>query len=54
VGPRPATINGPPGAGWAPGGKPNVVFDFTLLNGKVVEIDLIADPVELSQLNLVF
>ena len=31
-------------ARWAPGGKPGVVFDFTISGGKIVAIDLLSDP----------
>jgi hypothetical protein len=37
---------------WAPGGQPRVVFDFTITRGKIVAIDLIADPARLRQLDL--
>jgi RNA polymerase sigma-70 factor (ECF subfamily) len=37
---------------WAPGGRPRVVFDFTITGGKIVEIDMIADPERLRQLDL--
>jgi RNA polymerase sigma-70 factor (ECF subfamily) len=45
-----ALIDGVPGAVWAPGGTPRVVFGFTIRNGKVVEIELAADPERLSRL----
>jgi hypothetical protein len=37
---------------WAQGGRPQVVFGFTITRGKVVEIELIADPERLRQLDL--
>lgn len=37
---------------WAPGGRPHVVFGFTITRGKIVEIDLHADPEHLGQLEL--
>jgi RNA polymerase sigma-70 factor (ECF subfamily) len=40
------------GAVWAPGGQPRVVFDFTMSNGKIVAIDLFADPERLRRLDL--
>ena len=49
----PALVDGAAGAVWAPGGKPRVVFGFTITNGKIVAIDLLADPERLSQLDLV-
>jgi RNA polymerase sigma-70 factor (ECF subfamily) len=42
------------GAVWAPGGRPRVVFGFTITRGKIVEIDLLADPARLRQLDLAF
>jgi hypothetical protein len=37
---------------WAPGGRPRVVFAFTISGGKIVEIDILADPARLRQLDL--
>jgi RNA polymerase sigma-70 factor (ECF subfamily) len=37
---------------WAPGGRPRVVFGFTILRGKIVAIDLVADPEHLRRLDL--
>jgi len=48
-----ALINGAAGAVWAPGGRPRVVFDFTITGGKIVAIDLLADPARLHLLDLV-
>jgi hypothetical protein len=50
---RPALVNGAAGAVWAPGGQPRVIFDFTITGGKIVEIDILADPERLRQLELV-
>jgi RNA polymerase sigma factor (sigma-70 family) len=50
---RPALVNGAAGAVWAQRGRPRVVFDFTISNGKIVGIDLIADPDRLRRLDLV-
>lgn len=49
---RPALINGAPGAVWAPGGKPRVVFAFNFEGGRIVGIDLLADPERIAQLDL--
>ena len=46
-------INGVTGAVWMQGGRPRVVFSFTLDNGKITAIDLLGDPAVLSQLDLV-
>ena len=48
----PALVDGAVGAVWAPGGRPRVVFDFTIVSGKIVAIDLIADPAHLDELDL--
>jgi RNA polymerase sigma-70 factor, ECF subfamily len=51
-GAQPALVNGAMGLVWAPGGQPRVVFGFTITRGKIVEIDLVADPERLHQLDL--
>ena len=51
---RPAVINGAAGAVWAPGGRPRVVFGFSIRAGKIVEIEMIADQARLGQLSLSF
>jgi RNA polymerase sigma factor (sigma-70 family) len=47
-----ALLDGFAGAVWAVGGKPRVVFGFTVEAGKIVEIELLADPEQLSRLDL--
>jgi RNA polymerase sigma-70 factor (ECF subfamily) len=47
-----ALIDGVPGGVWAAGGRLVVAFDFTVRNGKVVEIELVADSERLSRLNI--
>ena len=47
-----ARVNGAVGLVWAPGGRPRVVFDFAITRGKIVAIDLVADPERLRQLDL--
>jgi RNA polymerase sigma-70 factor, ECF subfamily len=49
---RPALVDGAAGAVWASGGQPRVVFGFTISDGKIVEIELLADPERLAQLDL--
>ena len=44
--------DGAVGAVWAPGGKPRIVFDFTIAAGKIVEIALLADPERLRRPDL--
>ncbi len=50
---KPALVDGDPGLVWAPGGKPRVVFGFTITDGRIVAIDLMADPKRLGELDLV-
>ena len=50
---RPALVDGSAGAVWAPGGRPRVVFSFSIKGGKIVEIDVLADPTRLRRLDLV-
>ena len=47
-----ALVDGSVGAVWAPGGKPRVVFAFTISNGKIVGIDLLADPERLDDVTI--
>jgi RNA polymerase sigma-70 factor (ECF subfamily) len=50
---QPTLIDGAVGAVWAPGGRPRIVFGFTITRGKIVEIHLVADAERLRQLDLV-
>jgi RNA polymerase sigma-70 factor (ECF subfamily) len=50
---RLALINGVTGLVWAAGGRPRVVFSFTLTGGKITAIDLLGDPGVLDQLDLI-
>jgi len=47
-----ALVNGSVGAVWAQGGRPRVVFAFTITGARIVAIDLVADPERLRQLDL--
>jgi RNA polymerase sigma factor (sigma-70 family) len=49
---QPALIDGAAGLVWAPGGRPRVVFGFTIVRGKILAIDMLADPARLSGLDL--
>ncbi|MFI2348525.1 sigma-70 family RNA polymerase sigma factor [Streptomyces sp. NPDC019443] len=49
---RPALVDGAAGALWAPGGEPRIVFDFTIRDGKIVGIDILADPELIGELDL--
>jgi RNA polymerase sigma-70 factor (ECF subfamily) len=48
---RLALVNGTPGLVTAPGGRPYAVIGFAIQHGKIVEIDILADPKRLRQLN---
>ena len=50
---QPALVNGAAGLVWAQGGRPRVVFGFSIVRGKMVEIEMIADPERLGQLDIV-
>jgi hypothetical protein len=39
---------------WAPNGQPHGVFRFTISDGKITEIQMIADPARLNQLDLLY
>jgi RNA polymerase sigma-70 factor (ECF subfamily) len=47
-----ALVNGAFGLVWAPGGQVRSVFEFTIAGGRIVEIDLVADPEELAQFDV--
>ncbi|MDQ4028115.1 MAG: sigma-70 family RNA polymerase sigma factor [Actinomycetota bacterium] len=49
---RPALVNGAVGLVWAPRGRPRVAFRFTIMRGRIVGIDLVADPDRLRELDL--
>jgi RNA polymerase sigma-70 factor (ECF subfamily) len=49
---RPALVNGAAGFVVAPRGRPVAVAGFTVAHGKIVEIDLLADPARLRELDL--
>jgi RNA polymerase sigma-70 factor, ECF subfamily len=49
---RPALVNGAPGVVTAPGGEPVSIMGFTIRGGKIVEIDILADPERLRRLVL--
>ncbi len=49
---RPALVNGAAGAVATIGGQPVAVIGFTISRGKLVEIDVLADPERLGRLDL--
>src|SRR3712207_6609878 len=49
---RPALVNGAAGVVVDPRGRPFAVMGFTVRHGKIIEIDVLADPARLRQLDL--
>jgi RNA polymerase sigma factor (sigma-70 family) len=49
---RPALVNGTAGLVAAPHGRPFSVLGFTVTHGKIVEINILADPARLRQIDL--
>jgi RNA polymerase sigma-70 factor (ECF subfamily) len=49
---RPALVNGSAGIVAAPGGRPVSVLGFTVTRGRIIEIDILANPERLSRLDL--
>ena len=49
---RPALVNGVAGVVVAPGGKLRSVMGFTVVDGRIVAIDALADPDRLAQIDL--
>ena len=49
---QPAMVNGAVGLVWMQRGQPQVVFDLTIVGGKIVGIDLVADPESITGLDL--
>ena len=48
-----ALVNGVPGGvAWAPDGSPFAVLALTVRGGRIVEIDVLADPDRLRELDL--
>jgi RNA polymerase sigma-70 factor (ECF subfamily) len=47
-----ALIDGAVGATWAPGGNPRAVFFMWIERGKIVELNLVADPEQIGQLDI--
>jgi RNA polymerase sigma-70 factor (ECF subfamily) len=50
---QPALIDGGVGAVWAPGGRPRAVFGFTIVEGKIVEIEMLFEPSSVDELDVV-
>ena len=47
---RPALVNGSPGYVTAPGGRALAVLAFTVVEGRIHRIDILADPDRLAAL----
>jgi RNA polymerase sigma-70 factor (ECF subfamily) len=52
VGAQTAMIDGFVGAIWAHGGRPRAAFEFRIAHGKIVSIEMVADPKRLGRLEL--
>jgi RNA polymerase sigma-70 factor (ECF subfamily) len=52
AGAQPAIIDGVAGAAWAPGGKIRALISFTVVDGRVAAIDLIADRDRIDQIDV--
>lgn len=50
----PATLDGEPGLAWVQHREPKVVFDFLIADGRIVEIELIADEDRLAGMTIDF
>jgi RNA polymerase sigma factor (sigma-70 family) len=49
---RPALVDGTPGAAWAPGGHPRAIWAFKVEQGRIVEVQFIADPKKIARLDV--
>ena len=49
---RQALVDGAPAAVWAPGGDPRAVFGFVIAKGKIVAMEVIADPARIAELDV--
>ena len=49
---QPALLDGAAGAAWAQAGTVRVVFDFTIVDGRIVGIDLIMDPATIAEIDV--
>jgi RNA polymerase sigma factor (sigma-70 family) len=49
---RRALVDGTVGAAWAPEGRLRAVFAFTIVDGSITAVEVVADPVRLAQLHV--
>jgi len=47
-----ALVDGAAAAVWAPGGNPRAVFNFVIAGGKIVEMEVIAEPARIAELDV--
>ena len=47
-----ALVDGVAGLVWSQGGRPQMVFGFTIVGGRIVEIDMVADPERLRRMDV--
>jgi len=49
---RPVLVDGTPGAAWAPGGHPRTIWTFKVEQGRIVEMQVIADAKAIARLEV--
>ena len=49
---RPVLVEGTPGAAWAPDGRPRAVWAFKVEQGRIVEVQFVADPKSVARLDV--
>ncbi|GAB0108605.1 sigma-70 family RNA polymerase sigma factor [Nocardia sp. JMUB6875] len=49
---RPVLVDGLAGLVWMTAGTPRMVFDFTVVDGRIAGIEMLADPILLAELDL--
>jgi RNA polymerase sigma factor (sigma-70 family) len=49
---RPVLVDGTPGAAWAPGGHPRAIWTFKVEQGRIVEMQVIADAQAIARLDV--
>ena len=49
---RPSLLDGTAAAVWTPYGRPRIVIAFTIVEGRIAEIELRAEPGTLAELDL--
>jgi len=49
---RPVLVHGTPGAAWAPGDRPRAIWAFKVEQGRIVEVQFVADPNSIARLEV--